>query len=895
VNGIIRNAPKEKDHAKDAAITGATPWHALPADDVFSKLSTCADGLSAAEAEKRLGETGRNEITRNKAVSPWHLLAKQFANFFILILLFASALAFAVSYLPNESGRRLTAFFILGIILISVLLGFLEEYRAQKELEALDRMLVFKTVVSRDALRRQVDASEVVPGDVLVLSQGQKVPADARVIQAFSLRTDESALTGESVGVDKSPTAIAPGAPLAERTSMVFGSTYVTHGTGLAVAVTTGMNTEVGQIAATLQQMEERPTPFQVEVQRMARQMTFIVGTLAVAIALILLFLLHEPLIDVVLNTLSLAVATIPESLPIVLIFALALGARQMAARHAVVRRLAVVESLGSVDTICTDKTGTLTQNVMTLQRVYAGGKVLPAAQVHTSDIDVAEVLRAGILCNEAIFDAAAGGEIVGDPVDTAMLRAAQSASLDVEQERASYPKAHVIPFSSERKMMTTVHEHVGQWVAYAKGAPGVILGNCTTMIEGAQAVPLDEAHRNAVREAINQLQMAGMYVLGVAKRELPVESPGDDIERGMTFLGLQALIDPPKPDAAQTIALAQGAGIRIIMITGDNALTAQAVAKDLGIGQHAVEARELESLPRTELAKRMQGVDIVARATPQIKQQVLQALQDEGHFVAMTGDGVNDATALKQSDVGVAMGLRGTDIAKESAAMVLLDDDISSVVAAIEEGRRIFDNIRKFTNYLLSTSLGEVVVVLALSLAGFFPLSAKMLLWVNVVTDLIPASALAADPAVPHVMKRRPRHHNEPILNKSIYATIAGSIFRTLIAYSIIFWAGYQLGGVTYARTMLFTGIVLHAFTRVMVVRQLDALTIWSNKTLLWAYAIAVALQLVALYTPLRDVFGVVSLDWRAWAVMVPVVAGSSLWGVYMTRWILKLVPMWQ
>jgi Ca2+-transporting ATPase len=385
------------------------------------------------------------------------------------------------------------------------------------------------------------------------------------------------------------------------------------------------------------------------------------------------------------------------------------------------------------------------------------------------------------------------------------------------------------------------------------------------------------------------------MYVLAVARKEVSAAEAIDEAEQGMTFLGLQALMDPPRSEAAEAIARAQGAGIRVVMITGDNGLTAQAIAKQLGIGERVAEAREMEGLSRQALNERMKKVDIVARATPQIKQQVLQALQDAGHFVAMTGDGVNDATALKQSDVGVAMGLRGTDIAKESAAMVLLDDNFTTIVAAVEEGRRIFDNIRKFTNYLLSTSLGEVFVVLALSMAGYFPLSAKMLLWVNVVTDLIPASALAADPAVPHVMKRRPRRHGEPILNKAIYATIAGSIFRTLIAYGFIFWVGLQFGGVTYARTMLFTSIVLHAFTRVMVVRQLDSLSLWSNKTLLWSYAAAVGLQLLALYTPLRNLFDIVPLDWRAWAVMLPVVAASSLTGVYMTRWILKLVPLWE
>lgn len=885
------------------------PWHSLSIDDTLKQLGTRLEGLTAAEITERLAQFGRNEIARRKPISPLRLLLKQFASFFVLVLLFAAVLAFAVSFLPGESSRRLTAFFILGIIAISVALSFFEEYRAQKELEALDKLLTFKAVVIRDGVRHQIDAAEVVPGDILVLTHGQKVPADARLIEAHSLRADESALTGESLGVDKSPQPVAPDAPLAERTSLVFGSTYITHGTGVAVVVRTGMATEVGQIAATLEQMAERPTPFQLEVQKMARQMTIIVGTLAVIVAAILLFALHDPPIDVALNTLSLAVATIPESLPIVLTFALALGAHQMAARHAVVRRLAVVESLGSVDTICTDKTGTLTQNTMTVQRLFADGQIVAVPQAPPdspptwlAEGALSEVLRAGVLCNEATVEACPEGrrdgttpKIIGDPVDTALLRAAQLAGLDSARTRAEYPTVNEIPFSSERKMMTTVHQHDGRWVAYTKGAPEAVLARCTTCRDGGQVVPLEDIHCQAVYRAVEQLESEGMYVLGLAQKEVPSAEATDGAEQDMTFLGLQALMDPPRPEAAGAIAQAQGAGIRVVMITGDNALTARAIARQLNIGERAVEARELENLSRQVLFERMKSVDIVARATPQIKQQVLQALQDAGHFVAMTGDGVNDATALKQADVGVAMGLRGTDIAKESAAMVLLDDNFATIVAAVEEGRRIFDNIRKFTNYLLSTSLGEVFIVLALSAAGYFPLSAKMLLWVNVVTDLVPASALAADPAVPQVMKRRPRHHNEPILNKAIYATIAGSIFRTLIAYGLLFWVGLWLGGVTYARTMLFTSIVLHAFTRVMVVRQLDNLSIWSNRALLWSYAAAVVLQLLALYTPLRDVFGVVALDWRAWAVMVPVVALSSLTGVYMTRWILKLIPLWE
>ncbi len=859
-------------------------WHSLTVESALQAVGSRREGLSSAEAAQRLAQHGPNEIARRKPVSPGRLLLKQLASFFVIVLLFAAALAFAVSFLPGESGRRLTVFFILGIVVLSVALSFFEEYRAQKELEVLDKLLVFKTTVLRDGARRLVDAAEVVVGDVLVLSHGQKVPADARVIEAHSLRADESALTGESVGADKSPEPVAADTPLAERSSLVFGSTYITHGTGTAVVVRTGMATEVGQIAGTLEQMAERPTPFQIEVGKMARQMTILVGALAAFIAPFLLLVLREPLVDVALNTLSLAVATIPESLPIVLVFALALGARQMAHRHAVVRRLAVVESLGSVDTICTDKTGTLTQNAMTVRQLFVDGRIVPAAEASSAH----ELMRAVVLCNEATAED-------GEPVDIALVRAARQAGLTVESERAGAPKVNELPFSSERKMMTTVHRADGGWVAYTKGAPATVLPRCATCWHEGREVALEDSQCRFVHETCDRLESDGMYVLAVARKSLASPEATDGLEEKLTFLGLVALADPPRAEAAPAIARAREAGIRVVMITGDNELTAKAVARQLGLGERAATAAELERLDRAALRERVKTVDIVARATPQTKQQVLQALQDAGHFVAMTGDGVNDATALKQADVGVAMGRRGTDIAKESADMVLLDDNFSTITAAVEEGRRIFDNIRKFTNYLLSTSLGEVFAVLVLSMGGYFPLSAKMLLWINVVTDIVPASALAADPAVPQVMRRRPRRHDEPILNRAIYATIAGSVFRTLIAYALLFRLGLVFGGLTYARTMLFTSIVLHAFTRVLVVRELDDLTIWSNRTLLWSYVGAVALQLAALYTPLRELFGVVPLDWRAWAAMVPVVVASSVAGVYMTRWILKHLPLWE
>lgn len=869
-------------------------WHNLSVEQAFKQLDLHPDGLTETEAAERLKRWGGNQLRQRKPISPIKLFLKQFANYFILVLLFAAGLAYGVSFLPGQGERKLTAYFILGIILLSVLLSFFEEYRSQRELDALSKLLVFRTNVLREGVRREVEAEQVVPGDVMVLSQGQKVPADGRLFEVHSLRADESTLTGESIGVDKATESVAPDSPLAERTSMVYGSTFITHGSGLALVVSTGSSTQVGQIAVTLESMSERPTPFQVEVRKMARQMTVIIGFLAGVVAIILYFVLHEPLVDVALNTLSLAVATIPESLPIVLTFALALGARQMAREGAVVRNLSVVESLGSVDTICTDKTGTLTQNRMVVKQLYAGGQLVNLADELNEDGEIHKLLQAAILCNEATIENGTEPKILGDPVDTALLKAAQEAGLDTDQIRTDHPLVNIIPFSSERKMMTTLHQQDGFTQAITKGAPGIVLGHCTVCEENGQDYPLSDNRCQSIRQTIQKLQSEGKYVLGMASKDLTSSEITEQVEKGMSFMGLLVLMDPASPQAAEAIRKAQAAGIRVVMITGDNGLTAQAVAGELGIGQNVVDGRDMEGLSANELYEKVKNVDIIARATPQVKQVVLQELEQAGHFVAMTGDGVNDATALKQSDVGIAMGLRGTDIAKESSQMVLLDDNFSTIVVAIEEGRRIFDNIRKFTNYLLSTSLGEVLVVLMLSIAGYFPLSAIMLLWVNVVTDLVPATALAADPAVSHVMNRRPRRHNEPILNKAIYATIAGSIFRTLIAYGLIFWAGLQLGGLTYARTMLFTSIVLHAFTRVMVVRQLDDLSIWSNKALLVSYAVAVGLQLLALYTPLRNLFGVVALDWRAWLVMVPVTAGSSFFGVYMTRWILKLVPLW-
>jgi Ca2+-transporting ATPase len=872
-----------------------TGWHALGTEEVLRRLGTAAAGLSQPEAERRRAEFGANDLPRGKPVSAARIFLRQFSNFFILILLLAAGLAFAVSFLPGESGRRLTAAFILGIVLLTVLLSFYQEYRAQKEMRGMESLLEERTTVVRDGIRRTIPAAEVVPGDILVLSHGQKLPADGRILESRALRADESALTGENLPADKSAAAVPPETPLARRSDMVFRGTFLVNGAGTAAAVETGARTQIGAIAAALRRMTDRPTPFQVEIGKMSRQMMVLISTLAGLVAAILLLLLREPPVDVALNAISLAVATVPESLPVVLAFALALGARRMADRKALIRRLSVVESLGSVDIICTDKTGTLTQNLMTVRRLFTEGKFLPFPSAEEPGETARELIRAGILCNGGVIANSSEHSPQDDPVDRALLSAAAETGWDIDKERGEFPKTDEIPFSSERRMMTTFHRHRDTVVAFTKGGPGRVVRRCSTVLRGGKEIPLDGETRAALRKTVEDLENDGFYVLAFARRFHPSAFSVEHAEEDMCFLGLQALFNPPHPEAAEAIARARGAGIRVIMITGDSLLAARAVSRRLKLGDRGEEAKNLEGLPPEALQERMKGLDIVARATPRTKQKILQALEQSGHFVAMTGDGVNDTIALRQADVGIAMGLHGTDIAKESSDMILLDDNFATIVSAVEEGRRIFDNIRKFTNYLLSTSLGEVFVVLALSVAGFFPLPARMLLWINVVTDLIPASALAADPAVPAIMRRRPRRQDEPILNAALYATIAGSVARTFIAYGFLFWIGLRFGGLEYARTMLFTSIVLHAFTRIMVVRQLDNLSWRSNPTLLWSYCAAVGLQLLVLYTPFRDLFGVVPLDLRAWAVMVPVVALSSVIGVFMTRWILRILPLWR
>jgi Ca2+-transporting ATPase len=621
------------------------------------------------------------------------------------------------------------------------------------------------------------------------------------------------------------------------------------------------------------------------------------------------ILLLHHEMkwADTIIFCLSLGVSAIPESLPVVLSFTLAVGAQQMALRKALARRLAIVESLGSVDVICTDKTGTLTRNEMTVQSFYTPGHdpyfvtgtgydpQNGAVQFrHVGRERLNYLIKSMVLCN----DARKGGEAgyMGDPTEIALLVAAEKAGLDIADLHRQFPRLDEIPFTSDRKMMTTIHTIQGRRIALVKGASERVLERCTRCWAHGQFRDLDDAMRQEIKDTLTELESQALRVLAAAEREAPEGMPPDEIERELTFLGLAGMIDPPREEVREAVRTAVGAGIRPVMITGDNVGTARAIARQLGMGQNAVTGAELDAMSEEALARRVENMDIIARASPLNKLQILKAIQKNNHFASMTGDGVNDAPALKQADVGVAMGLRGTDAAKEASGLVLLDDNYATIVAAIEEGRRIFDNIRKFVNYLLTCNVGEVLTVLCGVICGLQPLTAIMVLWVNILTDVGPAIALGVDPPNPGMMKRQPRKHDEPILNRGLIWTTVFIGLKKGIENFAVFLVGYYVLAralpsperLQYAQTMAFTGIVVYAFARIYIIRAFDTIRFFQNPWLIYSLVFAAVVQLFIIYCPdVNDFFGLHILDLKAWIVLGILGVWASTTGVWLSRWV--------
>ncbi len=847
-------------------------------------LEATAGGLTSAEAQARLVRYGSNRIGGARRVSPLAILAEQFKNVLIVILLLATI---ASSFL----GHAVEAVAITVIVLFAVLLGFVQEYRAERAMDALRALAAPLATVLRDGVERDVAASEVVPGEVVLLRAGNRVPADARLLEAVNLKVQESVLTGESAPVEKSLCELAlPELPIGDRRNMVFAGTLVTYGRGRALVTATGGGTEFGKIAGELEGVASGRTPLQESLDRMGRLLAGVAG--GVVLLIVALGLLRgQGLIDMLMFGIALAVAVVPEALPAVVTISLAIGVQRLIRRNALIRRLPAVETLGSTSVICTDKTGTLTRDEMTVRRIVQDGRVFrvdgvgyaPLGGFHTAQgvlagEDIAplqRMLRAAALASDAEVHPAEGGwAISGDPTEAALIVAAAKAGFDKHRLDVDAPRVHEIPFASESKRMTTVHQCGGQLLACSKGAPEVILAACVRQLTAAGEVELDAGRRAQVLQDVTALAGEGMRVLAVA------DKPGStvsDAEEKMVWLGLVGMIDPPRPEVAAALRTCETAGVRVVMITGDHPLTARAIAAELGIlkaGQ-VVSGSELAALSDAELAAAIGRIDVFARVSPADKLRVVNALQAQGAVVGMTGDGVNDAPALKKADIGIAMGVAGTDVAREVSAMTLTDDNFASIVAAIEEGRAIYGNIKKYLMYLLSSNLGEILLMAAVTLFALpLPLTAVQLLYVNLATDGLPALALAFDPHGRNLMHEAPRPRSEGIFRPSVvFLTVLGGVWSAAVNLSLFIWAMASGRGAAESMTMVFVSLVLIQFAKAFSFRcDRESIVLrpfanrWLNLAILWE----VMLLTVVVYVPaLHAPFGTYALPFEDWLIV--------------------------
>jgi Ca2+-transporting ATPase len=874
------------------AAAGEPPWHTLPVPAVLDRLAAGEHGLTRDEAVRRLSEHGPNELDAARAVSPWSLLLAQFRNVLILILVVAALLSALL-------GHALEAVVILAILLFAVGLGFVQEYRAERAMEGLRRMAAPVATVLRDGEERSVLARELVPGDVVLLEAGARVPADARLMEAVNLALEEAALTGESLPVTKSAEPIPTGGlAVGDRRNVVYAGTTVSYGRGTGVVVATGMRTEFGSIARLLQGVESRRTPLQENLDRVGRVLAR--AALAVVALIVVLGVLRgQSIWDMVIFGIAVAVAVVPEALPAVVTISLALGAQRMVRRQALVRRLSAVETLGSVSVIASDKTGTLTTGEMTVRRVFAagrsltltgagyarGGAFLEAGAPVPPPPAVVALLRGAVLASDARLRPAgdeggraatpAGCAARGDPTEVALLVAAAKAGLHRHELDGRYPRVAEIPFTSEAKRMTTLHRTPDDGVvAYSKGAPEVVLAGCRRVLDAEGERPMGPGERERLLQTARDMAGQALRVLAVAvKRHATLE----DAERGMTFLGLAGMSDPPRPEAGRAIATCERAGIKPVLITGDHALTAAAVARELGILKQGrlVTGAELDAMGDEELARHVADIEVYARVSPAHKLRVVTAWQKAGRYVAMTGDGVNDAPALKKADIGVAMGVTGTDVTKDAGAITLTDDNFASIVAAVEEGRGVFSNIKKYLMYLLSSNIGEIGLMAGASLLGLpLPLTAVQILYVNLATDGLPALALAVDPPEPDLMRRPPRDPRAGIFTRPVLTlTVLGGLWSMLVNLALFTWALGSGRGLSEAVTMTFVSLVLIQFLKAYNYRS-DRHSVlvrpFANRWLNLAIAWELALLALVVYLPfLNGPFGTFHLTLEDWLIV--------------------------
>jgi P-type Ca2+ transporter type 2C len=903
-------------------------------DDILAALETAArSGLSQRQARERLERYGRNELASEKPVPAWRKFLAQFTDTLVVLLLVAALISAVLWLYERDSAWPYEATAIFAIVLLNALMGYIQQSRAEQAVAALREMSAAQAEVIRDGARQSIPATELVPGDVILIEEGDTVAADARLIQSTALQTAEAALTGESLPVSKDIAAIANEVGLGDRHNMIFSGTAATYGRGRAVVTATGMQTQMGRIAGMLKEVPDETTPLQKELDHVGKLLGTIVIVIAVAMIATILLVedVHDfsAIFDVLILGVALAVAAVPEGLPAVVTAVLALGVQRMATRNAIVRHLAAVETLGSANVIASDKTGTLTRNEMAVRRVVtASGSVslggtgyAPEGEVRRDGngaldgplrFEVMRALAAADRANNAVLQEHGGHWTVqGDPTEGALIVAARKAGLEDEALDARFARIAEVPFSSERKLMSTLHsdaERQERLLTLTKGAPDVLLARCSRELVGDEATLLSAERRADILTKNEDLAGEALRTLGVAFRLLPkdaFECEGFDerIEQDLVFLGLIGMIDPPRDEAKDAVARAKSAGIRPMMITGDHPKTAAVIAAELGIAAdgRTVTGAELESMPDDALERTVQNVSVYARVNPEHKLRIVKALQREGMTVAMTGDGVNDAPALKTADIGVAMGLTGTDVAKQAADMVLTDDNFASIVAAVEEGRAIFSNIRKFLRYLLSSNLGEVMTmffgVLLASVIGLrpesgggvvLPLLATQILWINLVTDGAPALALGVDPADAGVMNRPPRPRSEGVITRRMWAGIlfVGAVMAagTLIVIDASLPGGLieGSGSLGYAQTMAFTTLMMFQLFNVLNARSDERSAfrgLFRNHWLWAAIGLSLFLHVAVIYVPfLQEAFSTVSLGAGDWLSCV-LVASSVLW----------------
>ena len=827
--------------------------HREELDALYRHFGSRPQGLDTQEAAEKLHEFGPNELKAKKKKTPFMMFLAQFKDFMILVLIAAAVVA-------GIAGELTDTLIIVAIVVANAVIGFIQEYRAEKAIEALKQMAAPMVHVLRDGQAGSINSRELVPGDVVLLEAGAIIPADIRLIESAQLKIDEAALTGESVPVEKSACQLSdPELPLGDRVNMAYKGTVVTYGRGSGLVVGTGMETELGKIASMLQDEGEVKTPLQKRLTAFGKNLAIIILAICAIVFLVGLLRGEQPLL-MLLTAISLAVAAIPEALPAVITISLALGAKKMVRNNALIRKLPAVETLGSVTYICSDKTGTLTYNRMTVEEFYADNRVVGSQDLSVKDLG--ELLTGLALNNDSREK---DGGFIGDPTEVALYVVARDNGHKRETAEERMPRVAEIPFDSDRKAMTTVHRHPdGHFVSYTKGAPDVLLEKADAILVNGKAEPVA---KDRMLAANDDMARRGLRVLCIAKREwktLPGDMLPDTVETDLTILGLVGMMDPPRDEAKQAVELCRTAGIKPVMITGDHPVTAAAIARRIGIleeGSGVVSGKELAAIPDDDFAGKVEHITAYARVAPEQKLKIVKALQARHQFVAMTGDGVNDAPALKRADIGVAMGITGTDVSKEAAAMILLDDNFSTIVQAVKEGRKIYDNIRKFIRYLLATNSGEIMTIFFAQVFGFpIPLLPIHILWINLVTDSLPALALSVEPAEDDVMQRPPRDPRESIFahGLGIQTVWVGALMAALVL-SVQYFSLNAGNGEW--QTMVFTVLCFTQLANALAIRSdkksLFQQGLLSNKPMLGAVALSVLMQLAVIYiAPLNAIF---------------------------------------